>query len=331
VYAVGVSFLIASVSLFFLNKFFYYTWYWIPSADFGITLYLLFSMKFLWRYVILLLPPAVLFPYIDFHWFIGIRKTPINEVIDIGTWFSIGTFGVNITFLFDTLSIIMLFVITSISLLVHIYSLEYMSLDPELPAFMGHLSLFTFFMLLLVSAGNMLQMFVGWEGVGLSSYFLINFWNTRVAANKAAVKAIVVNKFGDFSLMLAMGALAYSFNSLDYHVIFNLASLGNFETINLFFYQFVHPLDFCCLLLLGGAIAKSAQLGFHTWLPDAMEGPSPVSALIHAATMVTAGIFLLCRCSPILEYAPVTLSLCVLIGSLTAFFAASAGFFQNDI
>jgi NADH:ubiquinone oxidoreductase subunit 5 (subunit L)/multisubunit Na+/H+ antiporter MnhA subunit len=126
VYAVGVSFSIASVSLFFLNKFFYYTWYWIPSADFGITLYLLFSMKFLWRYVILLLPPAVLFPYIDFHWFIGIRKTPINEVIDIGTWFSIGTFGVNITFLFDTLSIIMLFVITSYHFL-FIYTLEYMS------------------------------------------------------------------------------------------------------------------------------------------------------------------------------------------------------------
>jgi len=263
--------------------------------------------------------------------FYNLLSGPVLTVIDLGTWFSISTFQVNISILIDSLSVVMLFVITSISFLVHIYSLEYMSHDPELPSFMGHLSLFTFFMLFLVSAGNMLQMFIGWEGVGLSSYFLINFWKTRIAANKAAIKALLVNKIGDFFLMIAMGALAFSFNSLDYHVIFALASSTDINTIDFFFLQFVHPLDFCCLLILGGAVAKSAQIGLHTWLPDAMEGPSPVSALLHAATMVTAGIFILCRSSPILELSPLTLSLCVIIGSLTAFLLHPLDFFKTTL
>ena len=203
-----------------------------------------------------------------------------------------------------------------------------MEYDPHLPRFMSYLSLFTFFMLILITANNFLQMFVGWEGVGLSSYLLINFWFTRIQANKAAVKAMLVNRVGDFFLLLAIFAIYFVFNSLDYDTVFSLVPLmvdhqiviGGFE---------VPAIDMICLLLFGGAMGKSAQLGLHTWLPDAMEGPTPVSALIHAATMVTAGVFLLARCSHLFEYSPLALNFVVFVGSSTAFFASTTGLFSK--
>jgi len=224
----------------------------------------------------------------------------------------------------------MLIVVTFISTLVHLYSTEYMEHDPHLPRFMSYLSLFTFFMLILITANNFLQMFVGWEGVGLSSYLLINFWFTRIQANKAAIKAMLVNRVGDFSLLLAIFLIYFVFNSLDYDVVFSLTPLavnykiliGNIE---------ISILDMICILLFIGAMGKSAQLGLHTWLPDAMEGPTPVSALIHAATMVTAGVFLIVRCSYLFELSSLALHLIVFIGSSTAFFAATTGLFQNDM
>jgi proton-translocating NADH-quinone oxidoreductase chain L len=185
-------------------------------------------------------------------------------------------------------------------------------------------------MLILITSNNFLQMFVGWEGVGLSSYLLINFWFTRIQANKAAIKAMLVNRVGDFFILLAMFSIYYVFNSLDYDIVFPLVpllinfviSFGNFE---------IYALDLICFFLFLGAMGKSAQLGFHTWLPDAMEGPTPVSALIHAATMVTAGVFLLARCSYLFEFSPLVLNFVMFIGASTAFFASTTGLFQNDI
>ena len=224
----------------------------------------------------------------------------------------------------------MLIVVTFISFLVHIYSIGYMSADPHIPRFMSYLSLFTFFMLILISANNFVQMFVGWEGVGLCSYLLINFWFSRIQANKAAIKAMLVNRVGDFGLALGIIAIYSLFKSVDYSIVFAMSKhfeSSIFQVLNLEF----NYLTIICILLFIGAIGKSAQLGLHTWLPDAMEGPTPVSALIHAATMVTAGIFLLARCSPLFEYAPNALIFVAIIGALTAFFAAATGLLQNDI
>jgi len=202
--------------------------------------------------------------------------------------------------------------------------------DPHLNRFMSLLSLFTFFMLILVTASNFLQMFVGWEGVGLASYLLINFWFLRLQANKSAIKAMLVNRVGDFFLLLSLFFIHYNFKSLDYDIIFNLCP--DFVDYKVYLLGFnLYYLDLITLLLFLGAMGKSAQLFFHTWLPDAMEGPTPVSALIHAATMVTAGVFLLTRCSYLLEYSPTTLNLIMFIGALTSFFAASTGLFQNDM
>jgi len=185
-------------------------------------------------------------------------------------------------------------------------------------------------MLILVTANNFLQMFVGWEGVGLSSYLLINFWFTRIQANKAAIKAMLINRVGDFALLLAIFTIYATFNSLDYDVVFGLAPL--FVNFSAVVGTFTFPvLDIICILLFIGAMGKSAQLGLHTWLPDAMEGPTPVSALIHAATMVTAGVFLLARCSYLFEFSPVALNLVLVIGSCTAIFASTTGLFQNDM
>jgi NADH:ubiquinone oxidoreductase subunit 5 (subunit L)/multisubunit Na+/H+ antiporter MnhA subunit len=186
----------------------------------------------------------------------------------------------------------MLIVVTFISSLVHLYSTEYMEYDPHLPRFMSYLSLFTFFMLILITANNFLQMFVGWEGVGLSSYLLINFWFTRIQANKAAIKAMLVNRVGDFFILLAMFLIFFLFNSLDYEIVFSLIPLLKLTYFTILDFQF-SLIDLICLFLFFGAMGKSAQLGLHTWLPDAMEGPTPVSALIHAATMVTAGVFVI--------------------------------------
>jgi NADH-ubiquinone oxidoreductase chain 5 len=239
-------------------------------------------------------------------------------------------FSVSWGFIFDNLTIIVLVVITFISGLVHLYSLEYMIDDPCLPRFMSYLSLFTFFMLILVTSDNFIQMFVGWEGVGLCSYLLINFWTTRIQANKAAIKAMIVNRIGDFGLSLGLFTIYFVFNSIDYSVVFSL--VYNFINYKLIFFNFeIHSLTLISLLLFVGAIGKSAQLGLHVWLPDAMEGPTPVSALIHAATMVTAGVFLLVRCSPIFESSTISLSIITFFGAFTCFFAASIGLVQNDL
>ena len=248
----------------------------------------------------------------------------------LGSWVAVDSLTIDWCFYFDSLTTIMLLVVTGISTLVHLYSTEYMEYDPHLPRFMSYLSLFTFFMLILITAGNFLQMFVGWEGVGLSSYLLINFWFTRIQANKAAIKAMLVNRVGDFFILLAMFGIYYTFNSLDYATVFSLAPIVAESYIS-FFDINLSSLDIICVLLFLGAMGKSAQLGLHTWLPDAMEGPTPVSALIHAATMVTAGIFLVARCSFLFEYSSIALTFVMIIGACTAFFASTTGLFQNDM
>jgi len=254
----------------------------------------------------------------------------VTYKLTMGSWIIVDSLHINWCFCFDSLTAIMLIVVTFISTLVHLYSTEYMEFDPHLPRFMSYLSLFTFFMLILITANNFLQMFVGWEGVGLSSYLLINFWFTRIQANKAAIKAMLVNRIGDFSLLLAIFAIYFVFNSLDYDTVFSLTPLMLNHKILIGSLE-LPALDMICVLLFLGAMGKSAQLGLHTWLPDAMEGPTPVSALIHAATMVTAGVFLLARCSHLFEYSPLALNLIIFIGSATAFFASTTGLFQNDM
>jgi NADH-ubiquinone oxidoreductase chain 5 len=234
------------------------------------------------------------------------------------------------TFLFDSLSVLMLVVILSISLLVQIYSIEYMKGDPHVNRFLSYLSLFTFFMLILVTSNNFLQLFLGWEGVGLCSYLLINFWFTRKQANKSALKAMVVNRIGDVGLMLGFCFIYNLYQTLDFSVIFMLTpKLSETELIILGeSYSYMNLISFFLLL---GAAGKSAQLGLHLWLPDAMEGPTPVSALIHAATMVTAGVYLLVRCSVILEMSEDILVMVGYLGAITSIFAASTGLFQNDL
>ncbi len=251
-------------------------------------------------------------------------------LIELSPWIITETYNLKWGFLFDTLTSVMLIVITSISSLVHLYSTEYMGHDPHLPRFMSYLSFFTFFMLILVTGDNFLQMFVGWEGVGLCSYLLINFWYGRLQANKAALKAMIVNRIGDFGLAIAIFTLYLYFQTLDYGVVFSLIPFYS-ETILPFFDIKINLIDFIGFFLFVGAVGKSAQLGLHTWLPDAMEGPTPVSALIHAATMVTAGVFLLCRCSPLLQFAPNVSFIITLLGGMTAFLAATTGLLQNDL
>lgn len=239
------------------------------------------------------------------------------------SWFSTASLSLDWGFSFDGLTAIMLVVVTSISALVHIYSTEYMSGDPHIQRFMAYLSLFTFFMIILVTADNYAQVFIGWEGVGLCSYLLINFWFTRIQANKAAIKAMVVNRIGDIGFALAMFLILINFGSLDFATVFALtpivASKGGMA------------LTLIGLCLIIGAVGKSAQLGLHTWLPDAMEGPTPVSALIHAATMVTAGVYLIIRSSPIIESSEISLGVLTVVGALTALMAATIGLVQNDI
>jgi len=234
------------------------------------------------------------------------------------------------SFCFDSLTCIMLVIVTFISTLVHLYSVEYMEKDPHKTRFMSYLSLFTLFMLVLVTANNFIQMFVGWEGVGLSSYLLINFWFTRIQANKSAIKAMLINRIGDFFLLLAVFTLYFIFNTFSYDIIFSLIPLLIGFDLQLLGLK-LPIVDLICFFIFFGAVGKSAQLGLHTWLPDAMEGPTPVSALIHAATMVTAGIFLVSRCSYIFEFSSFMLNLICFLGSCTAFFAATTGLFQNDM
>ena len=253
-----------------------------------------------------------------------------EENIVIATWINSGSLDVNWSMLIDPLSAVMLVVVTSVSSLVHIYSIGYMSHDPHKPRFMAYLSLFTFAMLMLVTSDNFIQLFFGWEGVGLCSYFLIGFWFKKESANSAAIKAFVVNRVGDFGFALGIFLVFYLFGTVNYSEVFQ--QIPTVVDKNLSFLGFeVKAIDLICFLLFIGAMGKSAQILLHTWLPDAMEGPTPVSALIHAATMVTAGVFLVVRCSPIYEYSPLILNLITIVGMTTAFFAATVALVQTDI
>ena len=261
-----------------------------------------------------------------------------NEVLFQGTichislfhWINIGLLQLKWGFVFDQLASTMLVVVTSISFLVHMYSIEYMKGDPFNARFMSYLSLFTWFMIMLVTADNFLQLFLGWEGVGLVSYLLINFWFSILEANKSALKAMVVNRIGDLGIALGMGLIYLYFKTLNFNVFLPLVPFYNESFFNFFNYQF-NCIDVISILIFIGAVGKSAQLGLHVWLPDAMAGPTPVSALIHAATMVTAGVFVLIKMSPLLEYSTFSLSIIAIIGVSTSFFAASVGLFQNDL
>ena len=253
-----------------------------------------------------------------------------EENIVIATWINSGSLDVNWSMLIDPLSAVMLVVVTLVSSLVHIYSIGYMSHDPHKPRFMAYLSLFTFAMLMLVTSDNFIQLFFGWEGVGLCSYFLIGFWFKKESANAAAIKAFVVNRVGDFGFALGIFLIFYLFGTVNYSEVFQ--QIPTITDKNLLFLGLeVKAINLICLLLFIGAMGKSAQILLHTWLPDAMEGPTPVSALIHAATMVTAGVFLVVRCSPIYEYSPLILNLITIVGMTTAFFAATVALVQTDI
>ena len=249
-----------------------------------------------------------------------ILKAPL--IIHLWKWFNISTLSASITLQFDLIVCSMLLLISLVSFFVHLFSTSYMNEDPHLPRFMSYLSLFTFFMIVLVTSDNLIQLFIGWEGVGLCSYLLISFWFTRIQANKSAIKAMIINKIGDLGLLLGIITIWFFMGTISYSGIFSVLDCfqGN---------EFV--LEIISLLLLIGVIGKSAQIGLHTWLPDAMEGPTPVSALIHAATMVTAGVFLIIRMSPLFDCCPSVLIIIVFIGSLTAFFSATVGLCQNDL
>ncbi|MCA1906885.1 MAG: NADH-quinone oxidoreductase subunit L [Magnetospirillum sp.] len=250
--------------------------------------------------------------------------------IQILHWMQSGTLDVSWALKFDTLTAVMMIVVTWVSFMVHVYSVGYMSHDPAIPRFMSYLSLFTFAMLMLVTADNLVQLFFGWEGVGVASYLLIGFWYQKPSACAAAIKAFVVNRVGDFGFALGIFGVYFLFDSVTFSAIFAAAPDKANEVVH-FFGMDVNAITICCLLLFVGAMGKSAQLGLHTWLPDAMEGPTPVSALIHAATMVTAGVFMVARMSPLFEYSDTALTVVTVIGAATAFFAATVGCVQNDI
>jgi NADH-quinone oxidoreductase subunit L len=248
----------------------------------------------------------------------------------VGTWFNVGAVKVDWALRVDALTAVMLVVVNTVSALVHLYSLGYMHEDPARPRFFAYLSLFTFAMLMLVTADNLVQMFFGWEGVGLASYLLIGFWYYKPSANAAAIKAFVVNRVGDFGFLLGIFAVYMITQSVSFETIFAAApGLAN-KPLHVFGHDF-DAMTVACLLLFMGAMGKSAQFLLHTWLPDAMEGPTPVSALIHAATMVTAGVFMVARLSPLFEQAPIALSFVTIVGATTCFFAATIGCVQNDI
>ena len=253
-----------------------------------------------------------------------------EDNIIIATWINSGTLDVNWSMKIDSLSAVMLVVVTTVSALVHVYSIGYMSHDPHKPRFMAYLSLFTFAMLMLVTSDNFIQLFFGWEGVGLCSYFLIGFWFKKETANAAAIKAFVVNRVGDFGFALGIFLIFYLFGTVNYDEVFQQIPTIVDKKLNFLGFE-VNSIDLICLLLFVGAMGKSAQILLHTWLPDAMEGPTPVSALIHAATMVTAGVFLVVRCSPIYEFSELALNLITIVGMTTAIFAASVALVQTDI
>jgi NADH-quinone oxidoreductase subunit L len=262
--------------------------------------------------------------------FVDVALGGHTRVTDLFTWIDTGDLQVQWALRFDSLSAVMVAVVTVVSALIHVYSVGYMAHDHSIPRFMAYLSFFTFFMLMLVTADNFVQLFFGWEGVGLCSYFLIGFWYDRPSANAAAIKAFIVNRIGDFGFALGIFAVYALFGSLHFGTVFDAAPNFAHQPFNFLGFK-MDALTVTCILLFIGAMGKSAQIGLHTWLPDAMEGPTPVSALIHAATMVTAGVFMVARLSPLFEYAPVALAVVCGVGATTAIFAATVGMAQNDI
>ncbi|MEL6373947.1 MAG: NADH-quinone oxidoreductase subunit L [Pseudomonadota bacterium] len=261
-------------------------------------------------------------------WQVGFSNDKISVVLL--RWITSGEMSVAWSIRIDTLTAVMLVVVTTVSSLVHVYSIGYMSHDPHRPRFFAYLSLFTFAMLMLVTADNFLQLFFGWEGVGLASYLLIGFWYQKPSANAAAMKAFVVNRVGDFGFALGICGVFATFNTIGFDQVFAASPQEVGKTFEFLGFQ-VDVMTTLCLLLFMGAMGKSAQFLLHTWLPDAMEGPTPVSALIHAATMVTAGVFMVARLSPMFEQSPIALQVVTFVGVFTAFFAASVGLVQNDI
>ncbi|WP_159993512.1 NADH-quinone oxidoreductase subunit L [Roseomonas sp. 18066] len=246
--------------------------------------------------------------------------------VEIVTWLDVGGLQFSWALRYDTLSVVMVGMVTLASTMIHLYSVGYMSHDPTTPRFFSYLSLFTFMMLMLVTADNLAQLFFGWEGIGLASYLLIGYWYEKESANRAAMKAFIVNRVGDLFFMLGMALTFWTFGSIEFDTIFQ-----GIEAARQVTFAGYPATEVIALLLFLGAMGKSAQIGLHTWLPDAMEGPTPVSALIHAATLVTAGVFLMARMSPVIEYAPNVLGFITVIGATTALFAASVGMVQNDI
>jgi len=283
-----------------------------------------FGRKIIIKYVLILNLILLIISSIIFY---EVCLSNMVVTLNLYNWCTTNNSIISIGFFFDSLSSIMILIIVFISSLVQIYSLEYMNQDPHLNRFMSYLALFTFFMLMLVLSDNFLQLFIGWEGVGFCSYLLINFWFTRILANKASLKAMIINRISDVFFILGILLIYLYFNSLDYKLIFDLIPLFVNKKLTFLWFD-VNFITLIAFFLFIGAIGKSAQIGFHTWLPDAMEGPTPVSSLLHAATMVTAGIFLIVRCSPIFEYAPFVLFLISIFGALTAFFGAITGFFS---
>lgn len=257
-------------------------------------------------------------------------KTGKTFEYPIFNWITSGTLKLHWSIYVDSLTAVMLVVVNSVSALVHIYSIGYMSHDPHKPRFMSYLSLFTFMMLSLITADNFLQLFFGWEGVGLASYLLIGFWFKKESANNASMKAFIVNRVGDLGLLIAMFLIFKTFGTLTFSEVFTQAAEQSKNTIKIFGGEF-NLITTICVFLFIGAMGKSAQIILHTWLPDAMEGPTPVSALIHAATMVTAGVFLVARCSPLFEYSQYALNLVAFVGATTAIFAATVAIVQTDI
>ncbi|MBN9039909.1 MAG: NADH-quinone oxidoreductase subunit L [Rhizobiales bacterium 62-47] len=279
-----------------------------------------------------LITTALLFVSAALSWitFVNVGFLKQDLLVHVLPWISSGDLQIAWSLRVDTLTAVMLVVVTTVSSLVHLYSVGYMDEDPHRPRFFAYLSLFTFAMLMLVTSDNLVQLFFGWEGVGLASYLLIGFWYQKPSANAAAIKAFVVNRVGDFGFSLGIFAVFMLIGSTDFETIFHAAPGLTGKTIN-FLGWHADALTLTCLLLFMGAMGKSAQFLLHTWLPDAMEGPTPVSALIHAATMVTAGVFMVARLSPLFELAPNAQAFVMLIGGTTAFFAATIGLVQNDI
>ena len=249
---------------------------------------------------------------------VGFNNIPVT--INIAKWIDVESLNISWSFKFDSLTVSMLLPVLIVSSLVHIYSISYMSHDPHNQRFFSYLSLFTFMMIILVTGDNYLLMFVGWEGVGICSYLLVNFWFTRIAANQSSISALLTNRVGDCFLTIGIFAILWSFGNIDYNLVFSLTPYYNGNVITI--------IGICLLI---GATAKSSQVGLHVWLPQAMEGPTPVSALIHAATMVTAGVYLLMRSSPLIEYSSTVLIICLWLGAITTIFSSLIGLFQQDI